>query len=229
MALFQGNLLLFLMIYLFFFMMILTPKLVSSHDRHYSPPSVSRLTDLFPHVLFDHGFSTFFGGSNIKLLNNASMATLSLDKSSGSGLVSKNKYHYGFFSAAIKLPAGLSSGVVLAFYVSGGQYTCEGVSKQRCVLVHLSIEANVDLHDDMGRIGLGDTRRKNNPTTQPSEPVSSCSKSSASLSSDPVDGPDFVTLSKQQSMAMDWARSKLMFYSYCKDDSRFKVLPPECK
>lgn len=36
----------------------------------------------------------------------------------GSGLVSRSKYRYGFFSAAIKLPAGLSSGVVVAFYVS---------------------------------------------------------------------------------------------------------------
>ena len=36
----------------------------------------------------------------------------------GAGLVSKNKYYYGFFSAAIKLPSGLSSGVVVAFYVS---------------------------------------------------------------------------------------------------------------
>lgn len=55
---------------------------------------------------------------------------------------------------------------------------------------------------------------------------SSCLKSSGS---DPVDGPDFATLSKQQSVALDWARRKLMFYSYCKDTSRFKVLPPECK
>jgi xyloglucan:xyloglucosyl transferase len=36
----------------------------------------------------------------------------------GSGLVSQNRYSYGFFSAAIKLPAGLSPGVVVAFYVS---------------------------------------------------------------------------------------------------------------
>lgn len=39
--------------------------------------------------------------------------TLSL----GSGLVSKEKYFHGFFSAAIRLPVGVTSGVVLAFYV----------------------------------------------------------------------------------------------------------------
>lgn len=63
-----------------------------------------------------------------------------------------------------------------------------------------------------------------NPTAQ----VSSCSKAGTS-SYDPVEGPEFVKLSKQQIEAMDWARRKLMFYSYCKDTSRFKVLPPECK
>jgi len=36
----------------------------------------------------------------------------------GSGLVSQSRYSYGFFSAAIKLPTGLSPGVVVAFYVS---------------------------------------------------------------------------------------------------------------
>ena len=36
----------------------------------------------------------------------------------GSGLASKNHYNYGFFSAAVKVPAGFSSGVVVAFYVS---------------------------------------------------------------------------------------------------------------
>lgn len=58
--------------------------------------------------------------------------------------------------------------------------------------------------------------------------VPSCSKSNPS-SLDPVDGQEFAKLSQQQVAAMDWARRKLMFYSYCKDTSRFKVLPPECK
>ena len=44
--------------------------------------------------------------------------TLLIFSFSGSGLVSNDRHYYGFFSAAIKLPAGLSSGVVVAFYVS---------------------------------------------------------------------------------------------------------------
>lgn len=35
----------------------------------------------------------------------------------GAGLASDDKFYYGFFSAAMKLPAGYTSGVVVAFYV----------------------------------------------------------------------------------------------------------------
>ncbi|KAL5759792.1 hypothetical protein ACOSQ2_018630 [Xanthoceras sorbifolium] len=321
MALFQGqgNLLLFLV-----FFSCMTAQLVSSHDRHYSPPTVSRLTDLFPHISVGQGFSTFFGGTNVKLLNNGSMATLSLDKSSGSGLVSKSKYYYGFFSAAIKLPAGLSSGVVLAFYLSNADsyphnhdeidIELLGHDKRNDWVIQTNIYANgsvstgreekfyfwfdptaqhhyysiiwnshhiVFLVDNIpvrefpnrgafssvypskpmsvymtiwdgsewatngGKypvnykyapftVSLAETEMTGCVSTSTSnpthpEPVSSCSKGSASSSSDPVNGPDFISLSKQQSMALDWARRKLMFYSYCKDASRFKVLPAECK
>ncbi|KAL2344317.1 hypothetical protein Fmac_005602 [Flemingia macrophylla] len=63
--------------------------------------------------------------------------------------------------------------------------------------------------------------------SDPTVPVSSCSKVNPS-SQDPVNGPEFTKLSQQQIAAMDWARRKLMFYSYCNDRSRFKVMPPEC-
>jgi len=63
--------------------------------------------------------------------------------------------------------------------------------------------------------------------SDPSAPVSSCSKVNPSAQ-DPVNGPEFTKLSQQQVAAMDWARRKLMFYSYCNDRPRFKVMPPEC-
>lgn len=56
----------------------------------------------------------------------------------------------------------------------------------------------------------------------------SCSKSSNPSSLDPVDGQDFVKLSNQQIQGLQWARSKQMIYSYCKDKHRYNVLPPEC-
>lgn len=67
-----------------------------------------------------------------------------------------------------------------------------------------------------------------NSTQQLAFAPTSCSKGSASTL-DPVDGQQFTTLSKQQITALDWSRRKLMFYSYCKDTTRFKVTPPECK
>jgi len=55
-----------------------------------------------------------------------------------------------------------------------------------------------------------------------------CSKSSSPSTLDPVEGQDFVKLSNQQIQGLQWARSKQMIYSYCKDKRRYKVLPPEC-
>lgn len=155
------------------FFCIMAPK-VSSHNRAYAAPSVARLTDLFGHVSVDQGFSTFFGGSNVKRINNGSMATLALDKSSGSGLVSRNKYYHGFFSAAIKLPSGLSSGVVLAFGREEKFYfwfdptaqhhyysiIAERVSKHWGLFFCIPIKANVSLRDNMGWITVGNSWRK---------------------------------------------------------------------
>ncbi|XP_039130183.1 probable xyloglucan endotransglucosylase/hydrolase protein 33 [Dioscorea cayenensis subsp. rotundata] len=45
----------------------------------------------------------------------------------------------------------------------------------------------------------------------------------------PIEGEQFVKLSEEQKMGMKWVRDKFMFYSYCKDLNRFKILPPECK
>ena len=65
---------------------------VSSHSRPYSPPSVAHLTDYFPHVSIDQGFSKSFGGSNIQLISNGSMANLALDKTTGKVLTNHGLY-----------------------------------------------------------------------------------------------------------------------------------------
>ncbi|KAG6396505.1 hypothetical protein SASPL_142656 [Salvia splendens] len=91
---------------------------VCSRGPVYKPPSVGRLTDRFSKSTVDKSYDVAFGASNIHVTNTGTTAALSLDKSSGSGLVSKNKYYYGFFNAAMKLPAGFTSGVVVAFYAS---------------------------------------------------------------------------------------------------------------
>ncbi|KAJ0965442.1 hypothetical protein J5N97_026580 [Dioscorea zingiberensis] len=63
--------------------------------------------------------------------------------------------------------------------------------------------------------------------------TSNCSNngtgSEKKLGINPIEGDEFVKLSQEQRMGMEWVREKFMFYSYCKDPNRFKVLPPECK
>ncbi|KAK4263250.1 hypothetical protein QN277_028687 [Acacia crassicarpa] len=294
---------------------------VSSHENHfYTAPIVTPLTDSFPHVQVDLGFSKSFGASNIQFLSNGSMATLALDKNSGSGLVSRSRYYYGFFSAAIKLPSGLSSGVVVAFYMSNADVFPHnhdeidiellGHDKSNDWVIQTNIYANGSvstgreekfylwfnptekfhhysiLWNNYHTVFLVDnipvrefTHNSKYPSIYPSKPMSlyatiwdgsewathggkypvnykyapfvvsftdmelsgsksnptetpvpsSCGKSlSSSLLLDPVNGPEFMKLSQQQIEAMDWARRKLMFYSYCNDRPRFKVLPPEC-
>ncbi|XP_021895860.1 probable xyloglucan endotransglucosylase/hydrolase protein 33 [Carica papaya] len=319
MALIWQNNLLLVLLSLFCMAMV-----VSSHDRHYTTPNVTRLTDYFSHVSVNQAFSNFFGGKNIQVISNGSMARLALDKSSGSGFLSKNKYYYGFFSAAIKLPAGFSSGVVVAFYLSNSDtyphhhdeidIELLGHDKRDDWVLQTNIYANgsvstgreekfyfwfdptqqhhyysiiwnshhiVFLVDNIpvrefpnrgafssaypsrpmslyvtiwdgsqwathgGKYPVnykyapfiasfadmevgGCTYTNNNNNNHTVQAVSSCSKSGIS-SLDPIDGQDFASLSKQQALAMDWARRKLMFYSYCKDTSRYKVMPPECK
>lgn len=68
--------------------------LVSCHSRQYTPPSVTRLTDLFPHVSINNSFSKGFGVSNIQLAGNGFMASLSLDKSSGNITVPSECWFY---------------------------------------------------------------------------------------------------------------------------------------
>lgn len=67
--------------------------LVSAHDRRYTTPNVTRLTDLFPHVSISNSFSKAFGAPNIQLIGNGAMATIALDKSSGEVLCRDDSNH----------------------------------------------------------------------------------------------------------------------------------------
>ncbi|CAI0386403.1 unnamed protein product [Linum tenue] len=212
----------------------------------------------------------------------------------GAGLASKNKYYYGFFSAAIKLPSGLSPGVVVAFYLSNAEtypnnhdeidIEILGHDKRNDWNLQTNVYANGSVNTGREEKFLVDSVPVREfqyssayPSVYPSKPMSvyatiwdgsewathggkypvnysyapfvvsigdaeltgcipnptSCAKKAAGTgnpsSLDPVDGSEFVSLSKEQSLAMDWARRKLMFYSYCADKSRYKVQPPECK
>jgi len=291
---------------------------VSARGRPYTTPKVKSLTNFFSQVRIDQGFSTVFGLPNIKLLNNGSSVNLALDKNTGSGLASKNRYDYGFFSAAMKLPSGLCPGVVVAFYLSNAdkyphnhdeidieilghdkRYTwviqtnvyVNGSSTGREEKFYFWFDPTKGYHhysiiwNNHHTVFLIDNipvrefvHSSNFPSVYPSKAMSlyatiwdgsewathggkypvnyknapfvvsfaemqmtgcvsdagasasdrSCSMANPS-SLDPVDGQEFAKLSTEQVSAMDWARRKLMFYSYCNDKRRFKVMPPECK
>ncbi|XP_019227452.1 PREDICTED: probable xyloglucan endotransglucosylase/hydrolase protein 33 [Nicotiana attenuata] len=292
-------------------------SVASSLGPMYTPPEVERLTDRFSRLSVSQGYNVFFGGVNVRLTNNGSSADLILDKSSGSGLVSRDKYYYGFFNAALKLPANFTSGVVVAFYLSNQNifphnhdeldFELLGYDKRRDWVLQTNIYGNgsvstgreekfylwfdptQDFHDysilwnnhhilflvdnvpvrevvhntaissvypskpmsiyvtiwDGSQWATRGGKYPVNYTYAPfvtsikgvelegcvsqqnASAASACARRSTS-SLDPVDGEEFVKLSQQQMTGLDWARRKHMFYSYCQDTRRYKVLPPEC-
>ncbi|PIM98632.1 hypothetical protein CDL12_28885 [Handroanthus impetiginosus] len=288
---------------------------VYSSGPVYKPPPVERLTDRFSRLSFNQSYNVFFGGRNVHVTNNGTGADISLDKYSGSGLASKNKYYYGFFNAAIKLPDGFTSGIVVAYYLSNADvfphnhdeidiellghekrrdwvlqtniYGNGSVSTGREEKFYLWFDPTQDFHDYsilwnnhhivflVDNVPVREVIHSNAiSSAYPSKPMSvyvtiwdgskwathggkypvnykfapfvasmggiemegcilnqkdmapSCSRSPYSL--DPVDGEQFAKLSSQQITGLEWARRKHMFYSYCQDKSRYKVLPAEC-
>lgn len=71
------------LVFFVFLILCMTVFVSSARNRRYTPPSVTHLTELFPHISITKEFSNFFGASNIQQTGNGSMATLALDKSSG--------------------------------------------------------------------------------------------------------------------------------------------------
>ncbi|KAI3714179.1 hypothetical protein L1987_72773 [Smallanthus sonchifolius] len=293
---------------------------VSSRGLVYRPPTVERLTDRFPRIPITQGMSTLFGPLNVCLKNNGSYADIALDKSTGSGLISKNIYYHGFFSAAIKLPAGVTSGIVFAFYMSNTNVFPNNHDEIDFELLGSAERSQWVLQTNMYGNGSVNTGREEkvslwfDPTQQfheytilwnhhhivflvdnipvrevihnqaissvyPSKPMSlyttiwdgsawatnggkypvnykyapfvgslgeleivgclmqdanstkasaGCLKNTTVSSLDPVDGEEYARLSKQQMAGLDWVRKKHTTYSYCKDTTRYKVMPPEC-
>nr|GLL49905.1 probable xyloglucan endotransglucosylase/hydrolase protein 33 [Ipomoea trifida] len=307
MALFKNSPHFFSQFFLILSMVVITK--VSARGPIYTPPSVDRLTDRFSQTGVSRGYNVLYGGHNVQLKNNGSNADLVLDKSSGSGLVSKDRYYYGFFNAALKLPAGFTSGVVVAFYMSNqdvyphnhDEIDIEllGYDKRRDWVLQTNLYGNGSVktgREEKFYLWFDPTQASHDysilwnshhilflvdnipirevvnnaaiSTVYPSKPMSvyvtiwdgsewathggkypvnynyapfvasmgrveleGCTNSSSDCtrrSPSSLEGEGFVKLTQQQISGLQWARGKHMFYSYCQDKARYKVLPPEC-
>ncbi|CAA0809715.1 Probable xyloglucan endotransglucosylase/hydrolase protein 25 [Striga hermonthica] len=67
---------------------------------------------------FNKDFEVSWGDDRVKVLKNGKLLTLSLDRTSGSGIQSKQEYLFGKFEMQLKLVQGNSAGTVTAYYLS---------------------------------------------------------------------------------------------------------------
>lgn len=67
---------------------------------------------------FYQEFDLNWGGNRAKIFNGGQLLSLSLDKASGSGFLSKKEYLFGRIDMQLKLVVGNSAGTVTSYYVS---------------------------------------------------------------------------------------------------------------
>ncbi|KAL3530506.1 hypothetical protein ACH5RR_009828 [Cinchona calisaya] len=68
---------------------------------------------------FNEGFRNLWGPKNQRVDQDS--LTIWLDRNSGSGFKSLNRYQSGYFGAAIKLQPGYTAGVITSFYLSNNE------------------------------------------------------------------------------------------------------------
>ncbi|MCO5555281.1 hypothetical protein L7F22_008826 [Adiantum nelumboides] len=87
-----------------------------------APPSAAPLTGLLPCTFYNKGFANIWASDHQTISDDQYHVTIKLDNSSGTGFKTKTTYVYGFFNAAIKLPANdYTAGVITTFYTSNAE------------------------------------------------------------------------------------------------------------
>ncbi|KAI5005613.1 hypothetical protein ZWY2020_032856 [Hordeum vulgare] len=71
-----------------------------------------------PATVFSENFVPVWGTDGYHLTNQGTQVSLTMDRNSGAGFISKMIYGSGLFHMRIKIPAGYTAGVVTAFYLT---------------------------------------------------------------------------------------------------------------
>ncbi|XVF02991.1 hypothetical protein REPUB_Repub04eG0222200 [Reevesia pubescens] len=218
---------------------------------------VSGTEKRLPILSFDEGYTQLFGDDNLVIHRDGKAVHLSLNERTGSGFVSQDLYLHGYFSASIKLPADYTAGVVVAFYMSNGDMfeknhdeidfefldnipirefkrtaAMGGDFPSKPMSLYATIWDGSDWATNGGKYRV---KYKYAPYVAKFSDLilNGCMVDPIQFSSKRCDSPQSLeqlstSISPSQRSKMDSFRRKHMTYSYCYDQTRYKVPPPEC-
>lgn len=95
---------------------------------------------------FNRDFDIAWGEGRAKIMKDGNLATLSLDKASGSGIQSKSEYLFGKIDLQIKLVPGNSAGTVTAYYVSCSIFILFSSDLDESCLININFLAGRSCH-----------------------------------------------------------------------------------
>lgn len=108
-----------------FFLLVAVLVAIASAEKcqlQAPPPASDSLTELFPCTFYNKGFANIWASDHEIVADDQAHVKIMLDASSGTGFKTKTTYVYGFFSAALKLPANdYTAGVITTFYTSNAE------------------------------------------------------------------------------------------------------------
>ncbi|KAL3596231.1 hypothetical protein D5086_007868 [Populus alba] len=201
-----------------------------------------------PKASFEDNFSIMWSEDHFKTSADGQIWYLSLDKDTGCGFQTKQRYRFGWFSMKLKLVGGDSAGVVTAYYMcteNGAGPTRDeldfeflGNRTGEPYLIQTNIYKNGTGNREMRHMLWFDPTEEyhtysilwNNhqivvEACQWEDPFPECVSTTTKNWWDQYDA---WHLSDEQKMDFAWVQRNLVIYDYCKDTERFPTVPVEC-